>query len=231
MPEIIPNWHPIFVHFTVALLSLSVILFVVVNFISGPLREQWLVVARWSLWFGAGITLFTAVAGLYAYNTVAHDTPSHEAMTEHRNWAITVIILFPLLAVWAAWCVRSGKELGKGFVALMLVGGLLLLSTAWHGGEVVYRYGLGVMSLPNVDSHGHGSDDGGQAHGHGDGESSAGGDEHAHESGGAAADDGHDHAHDAGESEMDDSMMDFSGMDEGLEEGSTAHGDTGDHAH
>jgi len=232
MPEIIPNWHPIFVHFTVALLSLSVILFVVSNFVSGHLREQWLIVARWSLWFGAGITLLTGLAGLDAYNTVAHDTPSHEAMTEHRNWAISVIILFPLLAVWVAWCVRSGKSLGKGFLALMLVGGLLLLSTAWHGGEVVYRYGLGVMSLPNVDSHGHENGGGGQAHGHGDGESSAGGDEHAHESGGGTpADDGHDHAHDAADREMDDSMMDFSGMDEGLEEGSTAHSDTGDHAH
>ncbi len=227
MPEIIPNWHPIFVHFTVALLSLSVILFLVVNFISGSLREQWLIVARWSLWFGAGITLLTGLAGLDAYNTVAHDTPSHEAMTEHRNWAITVIILFPLLAVWAASSVRSGKSLGKGFVALMLVGGLLLLSTAWHGGEVVYRYGLGVMSLPNVDSHQHPGGDS-QAHGHGDGATPAGENGHAHDPG---TDDGHEHAHDAGDREMDDSMMDFSGMDEGLEEGSTAHSNTGDHAH
>ncbi len=77
MPEIIPNWHPILVHFTVALLSLSVILFVAINFVGGTLREQWLIVARWSLWFGAAITLLTALAGLYAYNTVAHDTPSH----------------------------------------------------------------------------------------------------------------------------------------------------------
>jgi len=213
MPEIIPNWHPILVHFTVGLLSLSVILFVVINFISGTLHEQWLIVARWLLWFGAGIILLTALAGLFAYNTVAHDIPSHAAMTEHRNWAISIIILFPLLAGWAAWCVRSGKALGKGFVALMLVGGLLLLSTAWHGGEAVYRYGLGVMSLPNVDSHQHGGEDG-----HADGEASTG-------------DDGHAHGHDAGDNEVDDSAMDFSGMDESLDEGSAAHGDTGDHAH
>ncbi len=192
MPEIIPNWHPVFVHFTVALLSLSVILFVVSNFVTGVLREQWLIVARWSLWFGAGITLLTGLAGLEAYNTVAHDTASHEAMTEHRNWAISVIILFPLLAVWVAHCVRCGKSLGKGFIVSMLVGGVLLLSTAWHGGEVVYRYGLGVMSLPEVDSHRHAD---AQAHGHG--KTPAGGDDHAHESkDGASVDDGHDHGHD-----------------------------------
>lgn len=225
MPEIIPNWHPILVHFTVALLSLSVILFVAANFAHGVLREQWLIVARWLLWFGAAITLLTALAGLYAYNTVAHDTPSHEAMTEHRNWAITIVILFPLLAGWAAWSVRAGRKLGKGFVALMVIAGSLLLTTAWHGGEVVYRYGLGVMSMPNVDSHQHSA--GG---GHDDGEGSTGGDGHAHgHDADEAAGDGHDHAHDA--AETDDSTMDFSGMDEGLDEGPTAHSDTGDHAH
>jgi len=231
MPEIIPNWHPILVHFTVALLSLSVFLFVAANFTRGVLREQWLIVARWLLWFGAAITLLTALAGLYAYNTVAHDTPSHEAMTEHRNWAIFVIVLFPLLAGWAAWRVRAGKELGKGFVGGMVVAGLLLLTTAWHGGEVVYRYGLGVMSMPNVDSHQHNGGDA-HAHGHGDAATPEGGEGHAHEHATeTSADDGHDHAHDAGEEEMDDSMMDFSGMDDGLDEGPTAHSDKGDHAH
>lgn len=38
----------------------------------------------------------------------------------------------------------------------------LLLSTAWHGGELVYRYGLGVMSMPKSHGEGH-------AHEHGPG--------------------------------------------------------------
>jgi uncharacterized membrane protein len=33
MLEIVPNWHPIFVHFTVALLTLAVILSMVTPFI------------------------------------------------------------------------------------------------------------------------------------------------------------------------------------------------------
>jgi len=80
-----------------------------------------------------------------------------------------------------------------------------------------------VMSMPNVDSHQHSA--GG---GHDDGEGSAGGHAHGHDADEAAGD-GHDHAHDA--AETDDSTMDFSGMDEGLDEGPTAHSDTGDHAH
>lgn len=155
MFEIIPNWHPIFVHFTVALLSLAVGLFAVTPLVSSPLKEQWLVVARWTLWFGAGFTVITVAAGFYAYNTVAHDTPSHAAMMDHRNWAVATIALFMALTVWSVVAVRKGKQLGVAFVVAMLISGGVLASTAWRGGEAVYRYGLGVMSLPKAKGEGH----------------------------------------------------------------------------
>ncbi len=199
MPEIIPNLHPIFVHFTVALLSLAVGLFIITPFVKSPLQEQWQTVARWSLWFGAIITIITGFTGLYAYNTVAHDTPSHLAMTDHRNWAVVTIVLFLGLASWSAIWIRKGKNLGAIFILSMLIAGGVLASTAWRGGEVVYRYGLGVMSLPQSsgESHDH-------AHGEGDGH---GGDQAT------------DHV---------DEMMDFSGMDEVMKEGSS---DGHDHKH
>ena len=196
MPEIIPNWHPIFVHFTVALWLLAACLFVVARFVPQPLSEQWQTVARWSLWFGAGLTVLTGLTGLYAYNTVAHDTPSHEAMTEHRNWAVATMIGFFVLTVWSILWVRQGKALGTVFVVPLVIAAGLLVSTAWHGGELVYRYGLGVMALPDVDAHDHSAP--GHAHGPGN-------DDHGHDD-----DHDHDHSHDA---TMDDSGMDFSGMD------------------
>jgi len=199
MFEIIPNWHPVFVHFTVALLSLAVVLFVVAPLIKGSLREQWLIVARWTLWFGVAITLITGLTGLYAYNTVAHDGPSHIAMTEHRNWALATIPLFLLLAAWAIVWTRRGKPLSIAFIVPMVVAGGLLGSTAWHGGELVYRYGLGVMSLPKAEGEGH-------HHSHGDG--------HHHDHGDA---DGHNYQHN------DVSEMDFSGMDEMMGEAGHDH--------
>ncbi len=162
MFEIIPNWHPIFVHFTVALFSLAVGLFVVTPFLKPPLQDQWRIVARWALWFGAGFTVVTGLTGLYAYNTVAHDTPSHAAMTDHRNWAIATIVLFLGLAAWSIVRTQRKQALGAVFIALMVVGGGVLASTAWRGGEAVFRYGLGVMSLPKAEGEGH-------AHEHGDG--------------------------------------------------------------
>ena len=156
MIEVIPNWHPVFVHFTVALLSIAVILFVAIRFVSDEkLRLQWEVVAQWNLWLGAIITVLTVVMGVVAYNSVAHDTPSHAAMTEHRNLALVTTVLFLCLAVWSAVRARAGQGINTLILIGLLVAGGLLMSTAWHGGEVVYRYGLGVMSLPKTDDHGH----------------------------------------------------------------------------
>ncbi len=204
MPEIIPNFHPIFVHFTVALLSVSTGIFVVLQLfqrrLSENLRQQLISVAYWNLWLGVSITIITVAAGFQAYNTVAHDGPSHAAMTDHRNWALVTATLFLAMGVWSMVRFLAEKKLGGLFVAGLLIAQLALLSTAWRGGEVVYRYGLGVMSLPQSEGEGH-------AHSHG--EDSGG---HGH---------GGEQTTDHGE------MMDFDGMDEMMEGESDGH----DHAH
>ena len=41
---------------------------------------------------------------------------------------------------------------------LLMMATLLLSITGWKGAEAVYRYGLGVMSMPNSDSHKHNGD-------------------------------------------------------------------------
>lgn len=156
MVDIIPNWHPIFVHFTVALLSIAVLLKLAPIFVgNASLHAQWLIVARWNLWLGAGFTVLTVATGWLAYNSVTHDTPSHAAMTDHRNWALVTAPLFVAVAIWSVLQARAGKGSSVLLLVVLLVASGLLGATAWRGGEVVYRYGLGVMSLPKSDSHGH----------------------------------------------------------------------------
>lgn len=47
--EIIPNWHPIFVHFTVALLSVAAAFTIAAYLLpEGLLRHQITTVARWN---------------------------------------------------------------------------------------------------------------------------------------------------------------------------------------
>lgn len=156
MIEIVPNWHPIFVHFPLALLSVSVIFFLLARLVRRHRwQPQWLAVAHWNLWIGAGFAVITGVTGWLAYNSVAHDDVSHAAMTVHRNWAIPTILLFGILAAWAAWSHRRSREVGAIFLASAVVGLGLLASTGWRGGELVYRHGLGVMSLPASVGDGH----------------------------------------------------------------------------
>jgi len=156
MIEIIPNFHPIFVHFTVALFSISTLFYVLSHLTSNEqLQSQWLIVARWNLWIGGAITLITVAAGWQAFNTVDHDTPSHAAMTLHRNWAMGTAAFYLLLVVWSVMLHRAAVVRNWLFVGLLAIASSALGSTAWLGGEVVYRFGLGVMSLPKVDGKGH----------------------------------------------------------------------------
>ncbi len=100
-PEIIPNWHPIFVHFTIALFSIATMLIVSSLFIKNDFKSKVLEAGYINLWLGCLFTFITVAAGFYAYNTVAHDEPSHAAMTDHRNWALATASIFLILNLWS----------------------------------------------------------------------------------------------------------------------------------
>ena len=166
MFEILPNFHPILVHFTVALFSVSTALFALVALggerLPERLRDQCRIVARWNLWLAAAATILTLATGFHAYSTVAHDAPSHAAMSDHRDWAIATFILIEGLACWSIIRIRLRRPLSGAFMGALVVAQIILLSTAWRGGELVYRYGLGVLSLPASEAadHGHTYGDG-----------------------------------------------------------------------
>ena len=161
MIEIIPNWHPIFVHFTVALFFVSAALFIVETLspVGGGWRLTCLIVARWNLWIGAGITVITLLLGWQAYNSVTHDTPSHAAMTDHRNWAFFTAGFFALLTLWSI-ILRKNRHGNRLFTLLIFFAAIMLGTTAFKGGEIVFRYGLGVMSMPKSEGDGHSQESG-----------------------------------------------------------------------
>lgn len=159
--EIIPNYHPIFVHFTIGLLSISALLYLAGSILK---KENLLVAARWNLWIGAVITVGTVIAGFDAYNTVGHGVASHAVMTNHKNWALPIAGIFAALALWAAWKQRGTKAVSPVFVAAVVLASGLLAVTGYKGGEVVYRHGTGVMRMPEIHGDGgHGSHSHGEA--------------------------------------------------------------------
>lgn len=168
MIEIIPNWHPIFVHFTVGLFSTSVV-FYLLSYLISFLKTAFIKIAsdietagRWCLWAASLSAIMTVLAGLNAFNTVNHDSVSHLAMINHRNWALPTAAAIVLVALWSLWRDCKNKKLTASFIIILLLVQGMLLSTAWRGAELVYRYGLGVMSLPKSEGEGqdhqHGSE-------------------------------------------------------------------------
>ena len=202
--EIIPNWHPILVHFTIALLSVSVVLFLAESFVrKWKLHIQLVTVARWNLWLGSLAAIATVIAGFDAFNSVAHGSEAqHLAMLDHRNWALSTAALFIVLAIWSLSSSLRGKadfrrSKNLVFVSLMAVAGLMLTATGYKGAELVYRHGLGVIPMQVGMTAGH---------------------NHSH--GGAEQGEGHDMKIDM--------SMEGGEHDEGSE---SSHEDTGDHQH
>lgn len=169
MIEIIPNWHPILVHFTVGLLATSVALhFAAVLIRKETLRAQIIIVARWNLWIGTAITAITVLAGLHAFSTVPHQLESqHLAMLDHRAWALGTAALFAVLALWCGFFAHRGKFL---FLALLAAAGMGLAATGYKGGELVFRHGLGVMPQPAMPEKHHHDHGGHEAHHHTEGD-------------------------------------------------------------
>lgn len=159
-----PNIHPILVHFAFALSLSAVFAYIGAAFApAGRWRETLSPAADWMLTFGAVAILATVAAGFQAYYSVAHDGPSHEAMTTHRNWAVPTSIF--ILGLAASRYTSRKKPPSHLFVTCLAIGAISLTVTAWWGGNLVYKYGLGVQSLPAVTGDGHDHDHGGSGHG------------------------------------------------------------------
>ncbi len=153
MIQIIPNWHPIFVHFIVGLFSTGFVFSLLAYFVQIShwrfrLAAEIEIVSRWCLWLAALLVIPTVLAGLYAYYTVKHDDISHIVMRTHRNFALTTGAFILLIGFWSLWRYLKQKQLTRTFILALLVTQGLLLTTAWYGAELVYRHGIGVMSMP-----------------------------------------------------------------------------------
>ncbi|HAT65557.1 MAG TPA: hypothetical protein DCS66_13325, partial [Flavobacteriaceae bacterium] len=133
MIEIIPNYHPMLVHFTIALITTSLVMFIL-SFVLSPwdkIKQECLITSRWCLWLGAIATVFTVIAGFHAYFTVAHDSVSHEVMKIHRNLALITMIFILFSATWSV--LLFFKKKSQVWVQLILLFAMfsLLVITGW----------------------------------------------------------------------------------------------------
>lgn len=148
MSEVIPNWHPLLVHFPVALISVSAFFHLATLAIWGRHKSavHCAVLAHATLWMGALAAVLAAMLGWLAFSTVDHDEAGHAAMQIHRAWALGTLAVLMILAGWDFWHRKIEEKPEWWFAGMVVAAWALVATTAWYGGELVYRHGLGVMA-------------------------------------------------------------------------------------
>jgi uncharacterized membrane protein len=152
-----PNVHPLFVHFPIALWLVAGLFCLL-----GALRqrEDFFVTGRWLLYLGTLGALVAVGTGLWAADSMGHDSPGHELVHVHRNLMLAASGI-GLTATVAAFALRKRQSVGARWAvtALLLATIGVLTIGADRGAALVFQYGMGTAAqtspAADVDSHAH----------------------------------------------------------------------------
>jgi len=156
-----PNWHVIFIHYPLGLLIVGL----VIELLSLHWqRERFRAAGRWMIAIGGLMSVVAALAGIYAFRNVVISGPTNPdfkwtALAAMNHWnamqwkyltahiwfnSFSVLIFIAVVALWLS----RGDEWRAKFhwlmLLLLIIGTGLVMTGAWYGGEMVYRYGTAV---------------------------------------------------------------------------------------
>jgi uncharacterized membrane protein len=140
-----PPWHPMIVHFPVALVVCAALLLLAARLRPGARRSPILsTVGTWNLCLGAVAALFALGSGLAAVLDLDVGPAARQAISLHVKWAIFTSLGLVLVAVWrGAGTAPDSRPSWLQIVMLSAVAAALLV-TAYLGGRNVYDYAVGV---------------------------------------------------------------------------------------
>ncbi len=133
--------HPTFVHFPIGLLLLGLLVELYAVFRTSPLANRfgwWLQIA------GTVGLLLTVGSGLLAAASASPLGAAKDVFEAHQSWAFATTATYSVLTLWRV--ARKGALPVSPVVyrLLLLAATLFLVVTAWYGGELVYRFAIGV---------------------------------------------------------------------------------------
>lgn len=143
----VPNLHPVFTHFPIALLTLGLVFDLLATLLKNMQLER---VGWWSQLSGTIGLAGTVVSGLLAKSALSIPEGAKATLESHEQIAFVLAALATGLLLWR---ISSRMLLPSRMRAVYLI---LLATTvivmwvgAWYGGELVYSFGTGVRSLIN----------------------------------------------------------------------------------
>jgi uncharacterized membrane protein len=142
---ILPGWHPIVVHFPLALIVSAALLLPAARLLRQERYAATLAtVGTWNLCLGAIAALFAIATGLAAVVHLNVSAAAHQAISLHLRWGSFTTLVLVLLAVWrGAGCAQESRPSWL-FLAVLWAATAALIVTGYRGGQNVYRYGVGV---------------------------------------------------------------------------------------
>jgi uncharacterized membrane protein len=139
------RWHPMVVHFPLALVTTATLCLLSARLWRRESRAATLAtVGTWNLCLGALAAVLALATGLAAVVGLQVGEAAHRAISVHLKWAVASTLVLVLLSVWRGAGVAPDSRPSWFFMVLLLVASAALLVTGYHGGQNVYRYGIGV---------------------------------------------------------------------------------------
>ena len=135
--------HTIIVDFAVALLVTSFVCELLATTVD---ERELATVAWWTLLFGTVAAAFAVLSGFAAAQSAPQTPEVTATITRHRNLGIGTLVCFGACLGWRAALQGAMPKRYMGlYWALAVAGTAALVITAYHGGILVFRLGVGVL--------------------------------------------------------------------------------------
>jgi uncharacterized membrane protein len=141
----LPGWHPVAVHFPLALILTATVLLAAARLLRRDSHAATVAtVGTWNLCLGAAAALLALATGLGAVLDLNVGLAARQAISVHLKWAIFTTLVLVLLAVWRGAGKAQESRPSWVFIIVLWGASAALVVTGYHGGQNVYRYGVGV---------------------------------------------------------------------------------------
>ncbi|MEM7034712.1 MAG: DUF2231 domain-containing protein [Chloroflexota bacterium] len=135
-------YHPVFVHFPIALYFVGLLL--TASYLWRKKPEDDYFAYRAFLWSLIS-AIIASLAGLVDRGQLAYDDPR----TPELNLHITYAVLFIIFSGLVVYCRFRWPDILQSsqrwwYLTLIFIGAVMITVAGWSGGELVYKWGIGI---------------------------------------------------------------------------------------